>query len=105
MRHPVFMGLREDKSPREVRREQERPAGAILKKIDIKTKADLTHLDKVFWPKEGFTKKDLIEYYDRMASWILPYLKDRPQSLNRHPNGIEEEGFFQKDIKPPFRSG
>ncbi len=101
MRHPVFLGLREDKSPREVRREQARPAGAILKGVEIKTKADLTHLDKIFWPKEGFTKKDLIEYYGRMANWILPYLKDRPQSLNRHPNGIAEEGFFQKDIKQP----
>ena len=101
MRHPVFLGLREDKSPQEVRREQSRPSGAILKKIEIKTKADLTHLHKVFWPQEGYTKKDLIEYYERMANWILPYLKDRPQSLNRHPNGIEEKGFFQKDIKQP----
>ncbi len=58
----------------------------------------MTHLDKVFWPREGFTKKDLIDYYDRMAEWILPYLKNRPQALNRHPDGITGEGFFQKNM-------
>jgi len=105
MRHPVFMGLREDKSPREVKREEESPAGAILRKVDIKTKADLTHLDKVFWPKEGYTKKDLIEYYGRMANWILPYLKDRPQSLNRHPNGMGRRDFSRKTSNRRIRRG
>jgi bifunctional non-homologous end joining protein LigD len=98
LRHPVFLGLREDKSPEEVGREQARAAGAVLKRLDLKTRAELTHLDKVFWPNEGFTKRDVITYYWRMADWILPYLKDRPQALNRHPNGIEEKGFFQKNI-------
>ena len=101
MRHPVFLGLREDKSPREVRREIAQPADGTSEKSIPKTRAKLTHLDKVFWPKEGFTKGDVIEYYGRMAEWMLPYLKDRPQSLNRHPNGIEEEGFFQKNITEP----
>lgn len=58
----------------------------------------LTNLDKVFWPKEGYTKGDLINYYKSAAPLILPYLIDRPQSLNRHPNGIESEGFYQKDL-------
>lgn len=58
----------------------------------------LTNLDKIFWPKEQITKGDLIEYYRAMAPFILPYLKDRPQSLNRHPNGIAAPGFYQKDM-------
>lgn len=57
-----------------------------------------TNLDKVYWPKEGYTKRDLIEYYHSMAPYILPYLKDRPQSLHRFPNGIEGKSFYQKDI-------
>jgi bifunctional non-homologous end joining protein LigD len=58
----------------------------------------LTNLDKIFWPKEGITKGDLINYYKTMAPYILPHLKDRPQSLNRHPNGITSGGFYQKDM-------
>lgn len=63
----------------------------------------LTNIDKVFWPEEGYTKGDVIAYYDAMAATILPYLKDRPQNLNRHPGGIEGPNFYQKNItyKPP----
>lgn len=62
-----------------------------------------TNLDKVFWPKEGYTKGDVITYYEKIAPFILPYLKDRPESLNRHPNGIAGKNFFQKDMdhQPP----
>ena len=56
------------------------------------------HLSKVFWPKEKYTKRDLLNYYSEMAPHILPYLKDRPQSLNRHPNGITGPSFYQKDV-------
>ena len=63
-------------------------------------KVSLTHLDKVFWPKEGFTKGDVIRYYDRVADVILPYLHDRPMVLNRHPNGIKGASFFQKNVDP-----
>ena len=62
------------------------------------TNLKLTNLDKVFWPKEGYTKGDVIEYYRTISKYILPYLKDRPESLNRHPNGIEGESFYQKDV-------
>lgn len=58
----------------------------------------LTNLDKVFWPEEGYTKGDVIAYYEAIASTILPYLKDRPMVLNRHPNGIKDKGFFQKNV-------
>lgn len=59
----------------------------------------LTNLKKVYWPWEGFRKGDMINYYLQMAPYILPYLLGRPHSLNRHPNGIEEKNFFQKDMK------
>lgn len=58
----------------------------------------LTNLDKIYWPKEKYTKGDLIDYYEKIAPYILPYLKDRPESLHRYPNGIEGEDFFQKDF-------
>ena len=66
---------------------------------------EITHADKVFWPAEGYTKGDLIEYYETIAPWMLPYLKDRPVMLTRYPDGIEGKSFFQKDapgFAPPW---
>ena len=57
-----------------------------------------TNLSKVFWPTEGFTKRDMINYYYEIAPYILPYLKNRPQSLNRYPNGIAGKSFYHKDL-------
>jgi bifunctional non-homologous end joining protein LigD len=56
-----------------------------------------THLDKLYWPDEGITKGDLIIYYQTIAPFILPYLKNRPLSLKRNPNGIKDKGFYHKD--------
>jgi bifunctional non-homologous end joining protein LigD len=56
-----------------------------------------TNLQKVFWPDDGYTKGDLIEYYRSMAPWLLPYLADRPVVLTRFPDGIAGKSFFQKD--------
>jgi len=56
------------------------------------------HLSKLYWPKEGFTKRQLLNYYYDVSPYILPYLKDRPQSLNRFPNGIEGQSFYHKDV-------
>ncbi len=58
----------------------------------------ITHPQKIYWPDDGVTKGDVIKYYEDIADIILPHLKDRPQSLNRHPNGIHAESFFQKDM-------
>ncbi len=58
-----------------------------------------THLSKVYWPEDGITKRDMFNYYYRIADYILPYLKDRPMSLNRFPNGIHGPSFYQKDVK------
>ncbi|MBC5806427.1 MAG: non-homologous end-joining DNA ligase [Candidatus Eremiobacter antarcticus] len=58
----------------------------------------LTNLDKVLWPADGYTKGDLIAYYRDVASWLLPYLRGRPLTLQRFPNGIDEGSFFEKDV-------
>lgn len=63
---------------------------------------ELSNRDKIFFPDEGITKGDLIDYYAKIADSILPYLKDRPLSLNRFPDGINSEGFYQKDIPDYF---
>jgi len=57
-----------------------------------------TNLHKIYWPDEKISKRELINYYYQMAPFILPYLKDRPQSLNRFPNGIKGKSFYQKDV-------
>lgn len=61
-------------------------------------KPPLTHREKVFWPKEGYTKGDLFQYYEKISPHILPHLKDRPESLRRQPDGLRNSGFFQKDM-------
>ncbi|HLJ17575.1 MAG TPA: DNA ligase D [Bryobacteraceae bacterium] len=61
-----------------------------------------TNLNKLLFPKDGYTKRDVIEYYDAAARFILPHLKDRPLSLKRYPNGIDSEWFFQKDAAESF---
>lgn len=57
-----------------------------------------TNLDKIYWPGEKITKRDMLNYYYQVAPFMVPYLKDRPQSLNRYPNGIKGESFYQKDV-------
>lgn len=72
-----------------------KPDGELVKVQGHELK--LTHLDKLYWPDEGITKGEVIEYYNRVYKYIIPYLKDRPQSLKRNPNGINDKGFFHKD--------
>ena len=57
----------------------------------------VSNLEKVYWPDAGYTKYDLIDYYLNISDYILPYLVDRPQNMNRHPNGIDKPSFYQKD--------
>jgi bifunctional non-homologous end joining protein LigD len=64
-----------------------------------KQKLKFTNLKKIYWKKEGITKGDMLNYYAQIAPYILPYMKDRPQSLHRHPEGINGLHFFQKDMK------
>jgi len=127
-RHPSFKGMREDKKATEVVREHAEQTEEIVeeaedkelanKKVskmeddellsakgdrqDLKIKGktlEFNHLSKVYWPGEGITKRDLLNYYAAVSEYMLPYLKDRPQSLNRFPGGIKGKPFYQKDVK------
>ena len=103
MRHPQFEGLRPDKKPTDVRREnpsdKKSPLleDSLLEPDSSQLPFESTHLDKVFFPKTKYTKGDLFKYYESVAEYILTYLKDRPHSLNRMPNGIKGESFYQKN--------
>jgi bifunctional non-homologous end joining protein LigD len=57
-----------------------------------------TNLSKIFWPEEKTTKRDMLNYYYQVVPFMLPYMKDRPQTLNRFPNGIYGKSFYQKDV-------
>ena len=126
MRHPSFVGMRDDKPASSVKRERALPAKKLIREkesikytrpVSDKSRKTLlnptdetqvrkinghelkfSNLSKVFWPQEGFTKRDMLNYYYQVAPFILPYLKNRPQSLNRFPNGINGKSFYQKDI-------
>ncbi|HTL10655.1 MAG TPA: non-homologous end-joining DNA ligase, partial [Chitinophagaceae bacterium] len=128
MRHPSFEGMREDKSAKEVKAEKPTAVKNIMQetvlhksniiqkegKAQRKTLLNPTeetqvkkinghelkfsNLSKIYWPKEKITKRDLLNYYYQVAPFILPYLKDRPQSMNRHPDGINGESFYYKNI-------
>jgi bifunctional non-homologous end joining protein LigD len=129
MRHPAFAGMcgrkatevvREKEAPlAATKKEQSRLAKkGVIVPPGKKNRGDLvnpneasqtrklnghdikfSNLDKLYWPDEGISKRDLINYYYQIAPFILPYLKGRPMSLNRHPNGINGTSFYQKDIR------
>lgn len=104
LRAPVFLGLRDDKAPEEATREAlpDEPRFPKSKKevsltIDGKS-LKFTNLDKIWYPKDGFTKRDVLSYYDAVADIMVPHLAGHPLSLKRYPNGIHEDFFFQKDM-------
>ena len=105
MRHPIYKGLRTDKFPEEVKPEKtinknKSPSQNSSSHLEVDgIEVAFTNLDKVYWPESGLRKYDLIDYYIKVSDYILPYLKDRPQNLHRHPNGIKKEGFYQKDTE------
>jgi bifunctional non-homologous end joining protein LigD len=93
LRAPSYQALREDKSAEEVRRERPITDRIIKGTRELK----LSNLDKVFFPVEGITKGDLLEYYRAVAPVLVAHLKDRPFTMVRWPDGIEAGRFFQKD--------
>jgi len=109
LRQPTFMRLRDDKAAAQCLWPGEAESGGETEPVtdapsdDPPASAgpqrtvDLTNLDKVFWPADGYTKGDMIEYYRGISDWLLPYLRDRPVVLTRFPDGIEGKSFFQKD--------
>lgn len=97
MRHPVFVGLRDDKPAKKVVAEKPTVETDNIKKESVQ-EVNFTNLNKIYFPKEKITKGDVINYYDSIAEYILPFMIDRPQSLRRNPDGIKSEGFFQKNM-------
>lgn len=112
-RHPVFLRLREDIEADNLNSEKKKEESQIPETVSIKKKSKkvenenilkldhqevrLTNQNKIYFPKDGVTKADVIAYYQSVAEYILPYLQSRPQSMNRFPNGIEGLSFYQKD--------
>ena len=109
LRQPVFVRFRDDKEPKDCVIQGSRESGVGRDGADrdlparreeplpIPHEVVFSNLDKVFWPEEGYTKGDLIEYYRAISPWLLPYLADRPVVLTRFPDGIAGKSFFQKD--------
>ncbi|HEX6230057.1 MAG TPA: DNA ligase D, partial [Solirubrobacterales bacterium] len=111
LRHPSYKGLRADKDPAEV--VLELPEGPAPPPFDVTSLQPapgrhgvqveiegrtlrLTNLDKVLYPKAGFTKRQVIDYYARVSPTLAPHLQGRPLTLKRYPDGVEAEHFFQK---------
>jgi bifunctional non-homologous end joining protein LigD len=126
LRAPVYLGLREDVRPSETKREPTPEAARETGPPQSTRRAEpleeseflpdvkeatrevdghslkFTNLKKVFFPDDGYTKRDLINYYAAVSELILPHLEDRPLSLKRYPNGIKEQFFFQKNAAESF---
>lgn len=105
MRHPVFLRLREDKTISfeaseifigEQSKQKKTKNSEFSLEVD-NVSVQITNPDKLYWPDAKLTKYNLLDYYVQMSDYILPYLKDRPESLHRHPNGIQGDSFYQKD--------
>ncbi|MGH7873890.1 MAG: DNA ligase D [Candidatus Binatia bacterium] len=122
LRHPSFQGLREDKSARQIRRERtqsvEKTAGAMpsstrarRRKADLESVeiagVELTHPNRVLYPEQGITKRELAEYYEKVADRMLPHVSGRPLTLVRCPAGQQGECFYQRNaddgIAPAIR--
>ncbi len=112
LRQPVFVRFRDDKPITEAATRAAAPAHGApdgdasdgdappARSVTVAPpprEVKFSNLDKVFWPDDGYTKGDLIEYYRAVSPWLLPYLKDRPVVLTRYPDGIAGKSFFQKD--------
>jgi bifunctional non-homologous end joining protein LigD len=95
LRHPAYLGIRDDKAPDDVEREEATPPEPVVRKG--KRELRLTNLGKPFWPDEGITKGDLLAYYRAIAPVVVPHLKGRPFTMRRYPDGAYGKAFFQKD--------
>lgn len=103
LRHPSYVALRQDKPPEEVVRERPRvvarPEGP---RSYGGLKVELSNQNKVLFPRDGFTKGDIVDYYSRISSTMLPHMRGRPVVMVRYPDGLGGEGFFQKDASSYF---
>ncbi len=76
----------------------------FMKKVLNGHSLELSHLDKVFFPRAHLTKGDVIDYYEKIADYLLPHIKGHPIVMHRYPNGIADEGFYQKEVPDYFPS-
>jgi len=90
LRHPTFIGMREDKAPLDCVREDERPPPPAPP-----SRQKLSNPDKVLFPRDGIRKRDVLELYEALAPVMLPHLAGRPLTLQRWPDGIDEEAWYQ----------
>ncbi|HEX4334896.1 MAG TPA: DNA ligase D [Polyangiaceae bacterium] len=101
LRHASFLGLREDKAPHDVHDEKAtkaptKPTRATKGEGALPDGVELTHPDRVLYAAQGITKRDLAEYYSKVAKWMLPHVAGRPLTLVRCPEGVGKQCFFQK---------
>src|SRR5688572_32965168 len=96
LRAPVFQGFRDDVDARDCTFEDSIPEKKVAPPKTV-TRVELTNQEKVYWPEDGFTKGDLIRFYDRIAPFLVPHLLDRPLVFDRYPDGIHGQHFYQKD--------
>jgi exodeoxyribonuclease III len=101
---PVWIELSDNHFPKPKKKTMKKKSFLDPEKDSQTIKVDgcplqFNHLSKVYWPENGITKRDMFNYYDQVAEYMVPYLKDRPMSLNRFPNGIHGPSFYQKNVK------
>src|SRR5690606_13256972 len=97
-RHPVFKALRDDKKIEEIKRIE--PIRDMVNERELKfgrKVVKLTNQKKLYWPEDQIRKGDLIAYYEQVGELMLPFLKDKPISMNRYPHGIHEQSFFRSE--------
>ena len=100
LRQPAFRRLRDDKPPAECIGAFDDPSPVALEPA-VRHTVTVTNRDKVFFPEKDLTKGNLVDYYERIAPWMLPYLLNRPLVLTRFPDGIHGKSFYQRDA-PDF---
>lgn len=96
LRHPSFLGLREDKAVKEV--VQEKPVARSRGRAVAESRVTLTNPDRLLYPRDGITKKDVVAYYEAIAEPMLRALKDRPLSLEHWNQGIDKPSWFHQNI-------
>jgi bifunctional non-homologous end joining protein LigD len=119
LRHAAFLRMRPDKAPRDCERQRGPVAAPMTAEAPASSKAptpsepppapqapvektfNFSNLKKVYWPADGYTKGDLVDYYRAIWPWMSPYLANRPLVMTRFPDGIDGKSFYQKDA-PEF---
>jgi bifunctional non-homologous end joining protein LigD len=113
LRHAAFLRMRPDKAPRDCDRQRGPVAAPVTTEAPaapepppapqspVEKTFNFSNLKKVYWPADGYTKGDLVDYYRAIWPWMSPYLANRPLVMTRFPDGIDGKSFYQKDA-PEF---